>query len=266
MEREYVLFLLDQYSQDAYFILNKRLVASYGPEYAVYLTILINQMRYQITNQTDKEYWFYYKHDHQVLISGMKVERIRILKNRAKDDGFLTTKLMGIPSKEWYYVHIDKLTNSMHGIDINTELSRVTEKTTPWVTETFEATSIIRNKNRTNNSHECKMLHIGDHFPKEWQDNPKFAQAIQMYEQSRKELKHPKLGQTGISALVNKLTKHSIEVAIQALEDSVSNGYQGVFPKGGMVRTTSTAQSNRKFCSESSHQHIQSRRWEDRFK
>lgn len=63
-----------------------------------------------------------------------------------------------------------------------------------------------------------------------------FRTSLIDYYEHRNEIKK-KITERGLNMLIKKLSAHPAEIAIQALEDSIAGGYQGVFPqnvkKGG---------------------------------
>ncbi len=67
-------------------------------------------------------------------------------------------------------------------------------------------------------------------------DNPSFAETWSDFLQHRIEIKKP-MKPTGIKMLLKKLEKVGAESAIAALEESIQNGWQGVFPKEGVTKT-----------------------------
>ena len=71
---------------------------------------------------------------------------------------------------------------------------------------------------------------IIDLFPKEWKNDKSFQESIKDFIQHRKE-KGSKLTKVAASRLAKKLTNHPIQIATQALELSMENGWQGVFPE-----------------------------------
>lgn len=71
-----------------------------------------------------------------------------------------------------------------------------------------------------------------EYFPKEWQQDPPFQEALGDYFQHRKE-KGNALKPTATKQFSKKLRKCSLEVATQALNASVENGWTGVFPESG---------------------------------
>ncbi len=67
-----------------------------------------------------------------------------------------------------------------------------------------------------------------DDFPP-WMKDPAFVQAWSDFEVHRTEIKHP-VKPTSKSRLLKKLAKWGFDKAVTALENSVENGWQGVFP------------------------------------
>lgn len=83
-------------------------------------------------------------------------------------------------------------------------------------------------------------------------DTPEIRAALEAFQASRKEQGHKRLGRRGILGLYGKLASWGRAAALLALQESISNGWQGVFyPKslrpGGEAR----------FAAERSQQNIQ---------
>lgn len=64
-------------------------------------------------------------------------------------------------------------------------------------------------------------------------DTPAVREALEDYFAARREQHHAKLGPVGLKRLYQRLAEWGPEGAAAALRDSVSNGYQGVFPSKG---------------------------------
>jgi hypothetical protein len=58
----------------------------------------------------------------------------------------------------------------------------------------------------------------------------KFIQSWTAFVQHRRQMRKP-ISAVGGKALLRKLEQHSVEVATAALDESLSNGWQGVFPE-----------------------------------
>lgn len=68
-------------------------------------------------------------------------------------------------------------------------------------------------------------------------DTPEIRGALADFQVSRREQRHQPLGPVGLSRLIGKLEAMGRDVALEALKNSIANGYQGVFaPKasGGL--------------------------------
>jgi len=67
-------------------------------------------------------------------------------------------------------------------------------------------------------------------YPQEWQDSPSFQESMKDYIQHRKE-KGSSITSKSATRLTEKLTQFTITEATQALNTSIENGWQGVFPE-----------------------------------
>ncbi len=85
----------------------------------------------------------------------------------------------------------------------------------------------IRNKEDSKIDSKKTIL---ENLPNEWIKNRTFKKSLRSYLIHRKEKKQP-LTQEACKQLAKKLSKHSIEIAITALDNSTSNGWTGVFPE-----------------------------------
>ena len=155
---------------------------------------------------------------------GMKWEKDKIqqVKGRLKKLGLIEDiiktdefgKIIG------HYIHVNFIwsKDKIHVRD------SPTEGFFPPVVKTATNALNTNNKNALNTNTQ-----ILENFP-DWNTNEEFKSSITEYLQLRKE-KRATFASTWKKSFINKLKKYSMEVVILALENSVSNGYTGVFPE-----------------------------------
>lgn len=104
-------YALEIFSSDAYFTINKKLLCHYGPEVAVFLSNLIDKYKYFKSKNTLYEWeWFYVTYEDQALFTGLTLSRLRTCKSVLIEDNILEVKRFGIPSKEYYRLNLERLT------------------------------------------------------------------------------------------------------------------------------------------------------------
>jgi hypothetical protein len=140
--------------------------------------------------------------------------------------GILKSQQRGIPSKEFYFLNLEKLTML---------LSPRGEKTSPLEVKKLHLkdlknfTSIPIYKDIKYKEYKEKNL-LQESLPKEWLTDSSFQEIVNSYIQHRKEKGKPITPKAG-SLLARKLAKYSKQVAKAALLSSIENGWTGVFPE-----------------------------------
>ena len=99
------LLALELLSSSAFYVVNKRLLEHYGPNKAVFISNLVDKLRY--FNPIDG--WFFHTHQQQTKETGMKEFTIRQCKKIFQIDKILRIEKRGVPSKEYYFLDLDKL-------------------------------------------------------------------------------------------------------------------------------------------------------------
>jgi hypothetical protein len=104
-------YVLEIFSSDAYFTINKKLLRHYGPEVAVFLSNLIDKYKYFKSKNTLYEWeWFYVTYEDQAKFTGLTLSRLRTCKSVLIEDNVLEVRRFGIPSKEYYRLNLERLT------------------------------------------------------------------------------------------------------------------------------------------------------------
>ena len=102
--------LLELYSsQGSFLMLNSKLLKHYGPEKAVFISNLINKLRYFKTKKMIKDGWFFQSHKQQMEETGLTEYAIKKCKAKFKEDKILLIQKKGVPAIEWYKIDIRRL-------------------------------------------------------------------------------------------------------------------------------------------------------------
>lgn len=102
-------YMLEILSSDAYFTINKKLLAHYGPNTAVFLTNLIDKYKYFSQRDMLKDGWFFAIYENQTNELGLSTHLLRKCKSQLIEDNIIETKMKGVPAKEWYRLHLVNL-------------------------------------------------------------------------------------------------------------------------------------------------------------
>ena len=86
------------------------------------------------------------------------------------------------------------------------------------------------NPNKENPNKENLKISYLDTFPKKYKDNKKFSIAWKDWLQHRKEIKHS-ITPTTAKKQIKKIIQLPIQDAISMINNSIENGYTGLFPK-----------------------------------
>ena len=102
---------------------DRNLLSRYGPKTAIFQAILMETYTHFKSNKTLKdERWFYITHREIIARQfGFTETTIRTCKSKLKKDGFLTTKMIGMPAKEWYCIHWDVMIKILEELNYGTD-------------------------------------------------------------------------------------------------------------------------------------------------
>jgi len=89
---------------------------------------------------------------------------------------------------------------------------------------------IRTNSNKTLENARTDARYLLEQFPKEWQEDKTFQSTVLLFAQHRREIKK-RLTKKATEMLARNLVRYPMWVAIQAMEESVANGWQGCFPE-----------------------------------
>ena len=106
------LIFINTLSQDANLFINKKILAKYGLDLAVFISFIANQYNYFLTtNQLTKDKMFFATDDDIFLFTNMPRTRITSIKKQAQKLGFISIKKLGQPVKTYYKVNFEFLVN-----------------------------------------------------------------------------------------------------------------------------------------------------------
>jgi hypothetical protein len=97
----------------------------------------------------------------------------------------------------------------------------------------------IKNNNENNNNNkkinkkDFFMNKFSDLFSQDWMNNKSFKTALTDYIDHRLQKNSSSFTDAAIKKLATNLNKQTIQIAIEALDQSVANGWTGVFPSKG---------------------------------
>jgi hypothetical protein len=211
---------METFSSDAYLVLNKTLVKELGLVTAAVIANYIDKDKYFRQNQPKNKGWFFLTYEDQQKQLNIGMHSLKKVKKYLVEKDILMTKRRGVPAKEWFKINYKKLTNT---------IGLVRMKSTGL--DNMKSTTLIKeNKYKENKNKKNNKKRLIEHFPKDWQQNEKFSQVIEEYEQHRKEKKNTPTP-TASSRLAKKLTKYKIDHAIASIERSIEKSWIGVFPE-----------------------------------
>jgi len=157
---------LDAYSNSAYYTTNKLLTAKYSPNTAMFFSNLVDKYKYfESRNMLTPDGYFYLKLEDQMKALGLGIKAVRTAKRVLTAAGIISTKMKGIPPKEYYQIHIytllkilDEYEYSMEVEDeipiptpsaTNIPIPSATNIPTPSATNINKENKLKENKNKT---------------------------------------------------------------------------------------------------------------------
>jgi hypothetical protein len=108
-------YALEIFSSDAYLTVNKNLLIYYGPDVAIFLSNLIDKYRYFKNKKQAVDGWFYLKHEQQIDQTGLTLFKIQKGKSLLIEDRVLEITRKGLPSLEYYRLHLGVLIDRLEG-------------------------------------------------------------------------------------------------------------------------------------------------------
>ena len=214
--------VIEAFKSTGYLIVNKTLIKQFGLLPAILLSNYIDKHIYFREKFPDNDGWFFLTHENQMNQLGMAEYSIRKYKTYLKDKGIIKTTQKGIPAKEWYKIDFQKLVGYL-----GQDLPKTTGQEPKISKGLYKDTNKIKENKIRINKKEFSLL---ENLPNKWKDNQPFQESLQSYLTHRKE-KRQTLTPEACKRLAKKLSKYSISTVINALNNSVDNGWTGVFPE-----------------------------------
>jgi hypothetical protein len=100
---------IDLFSSTAFLVINKQLLRFYGPDRAVFISNLIDKLRYFRPDDG----WFFHTHLQQVEETGFAEYTIKGMKKELIANGILQTRKRGLPAKEYYKINFNILLETL---------------------------------------------------------------------------------------------------------------------------------------------------------
>ena len=123
-----ILLAEEVFSSTAYLKVNKELLKQFGPNLTVYITNLVDKMRYfRERGMLNEDGSFFLTLDMQVEQTGMSKYQLRKCKEKLIKEEILKTEMRGLPPKEFYKIDLGKLVDK-YLFDLRTNIHQETER------------------------------------------------------------------------------------------------------------------------------------------
>ena len=118
------IIFINTLSQDANLFINKKILAKYGLDLAVFISFIANQYNYFLTtNQLTEDKMFFATDDDIFLFTNMPRTRITTIKKQAQELGLISIKKAGQPVKTYYKVNFEFLVGILSSTETIKELA-----------------------------------------------------------------------------------------------------------------------------------------------
>ncbi len=118
------IIFINTLSQEANLFINKKILAKYGLDLAVFISFLVNQYNYFLTNnQLTEDKMFFATDDDIFLFTNMPRTRITSIKKQAQQLGIISIKKLGQPIKTYYKVNFEFLVSVLSSTESIKELA-----------------------------------------------------------------------------------------------------------------------------------------------
>lgn len=118
------IIFINTLSQDANLFINKKILAKYGLDLAVFIAFIANQYNYFLTtNQLTEDKMFFATNDDIYLFTNMPRTRIAAIKKQAQELGLISIKKAGQPVKTYYKVNFELLVGILSSTESIKELA-----------------------------------------------------------------------------------------------------------------------------------------------
>ena len=225
-------FILEALSSDSFLMVNKKLLSAFGPNNAIFISNLLDQLKFFVKKGIIDSYdsWFYLTHSQQLSQTNIRNEStLRRCKKEFKELGVLKTKMQGQPAKEVYRIDIALLWNIINPALMKSIGLDLTKSTGLYIGNKENNKEKIYKKEK-----EYLPIDFAELLPQGWLENKIFQTAVETFFAHRKALGKPLTARAG-KIIINKfiLHKSSIEEVVAALNQCVEYNWIGVFPSEG---------------------------------
>ena len=118
------IIFINTLSQDANLFINKKILAKYGCDLALFISFIANQYNYFLTtNQLTEDKMFFATDDDIFLFTNMPRTRITTIKKQAQELGLISIKKAGQPVKTYYKVNFEFLVGILSSTETIKELA-----------------------------------------------------------------------------------------------------------------------------------------------
>ncbi len=219
------------FSGSSYFMLNKVVLKEVGLDEAVILSCLIE------AGEIFENEWFYQTVETlEELTTITEYRQNKAIKN-LEQKGFIKKKLIGLPAKRHFKINEEKLIEVLRN-KLPKNLGNCNTKNLGDLKPNFDATytqNFTDNKEITNIKNKHKEININNNLSDkidEFDIGSELKSKLIEFIDFRKEIKKPFKSIKSINQLVSSIGKtfDTEQDLISAIDNSIMNGWQGVFP------------------------------------
>lgn len=229
---------LESFSNDNFLSINKRLIHVFGLNNAVYLSNIIEKFRYfKKVGRLQKDGSFFIRMHAQQKEIGLSQYQLRKCKKELIAAELLLTKMKGIPPKEFYFLDIKNLTESvLTSIPLKSggmEVKKVDE---------YNKNKEYKNKEKRNTKKRFfPFKQFIEQMPPKLKKDNKLLKAIRQFIKYRSEMNKPIITKTTVTRLINKMNGYPSERIILSIHASIEMGWIGIFPDNDRFKKTNIA-------------------------
>lgn len=222
------------FASSGWLSVNRGMMKTYGALCALFMSQVIDSFEYHANReQLQPDGSFFMKTAAIAENLGMSEHQVRRCKMEMKEAGVITTIMKGVPPKEYYFLDMGIMLQSVYRINPKEIGGLTLKELEEYIKDLKDKKPNDKKENSSKHlSKKIKFEEILNMFPEEWQQDKSFQKNIKDFIQHRKE-KGSSLTKIAATRLASKLSKYSIQEANEALERTMENGWQGVFPENG---------------------------------
>jgi len=246
--------ILAAYNKDAFFQINKNLIQVYGFNLAAYISVLVSKLGYYDSINKLKFGGFFFSHEKQLAeCVGLSDHAIRKYKKTLIESGLLKIKKVGLPYKEYYILNTDQLAEETDLLPKLQNFKLKNSKISSSGASEFQAHNNKNNIKTKNNKEQNNVLEkifsfqeFKDMFSSEYKNDSEFCKAIEDFYEFRRTscTKNSKLipfTNDAIKRLATKLQKFPVDSCLQAIDNSITCNWPGVFPENIFIKKKSNS-------------------------